>query len=184
MDFTPLYDHGRQLFYTGFNLETNAPSSSHYDTAASEARLTSYIAIAKSDVDAEHFDRPLMYFGRHGDGVMKSWSGTGFEFYMPELFLKPWRDTLWDITTEHVTEAQIAYGNQKGIPWGVSESGYNSLDLNLNYKYRAFGVPGLGIKREPVYDPVISPYTSLMVADRYPKTVMKVPGESMVFMRL
>lgn len=173
MDFTPLYDHGRQLFYTGFNLETNAPSSSHYDTAASEARLTSYIAIAKSDVDAEHFDRPLMYFGRHGDGVMKSWSGTGFEFYMPELFLKPWRDTLWDITTEHVTEAQIAYGNQKGIPWGVSESGYNSLDLNLNYKYRAFGVPGLGIKREPVYDPVISPYTSLMVADRYPKTVMK-----------
>ena len=172
-DFRPLYDHGRQLFYTGFNLDTNAPSSSHYDTAASEARLTSYIAIAKGDVDAEHFDRPLMYFGRKGDGVLKAWSGTGFEFYMPELFLKPWKDTLWDITTEHVTTAQMAYAEQKGIPWGVSESGYNSLDLNLNYKYKAFGVPGLGLKRESVYDPVISPYTSMMVADRYPETVMK-----------
>ena len=172
-DFTPLYDYGRQLFYTGFNLDTNAPSSSHYDTAASEARLTGYIAIAKGDVDAEHFDRPLMYFGKKGDGVLKSWSGTGFEFYMPELFLKPWKDTLWDITTEHVTTAQMAYAKQKGIPWGVSESGYNSLDLNLNYKYKAFGIPGLGLKREPVYDPVISPYTSMMVADRYPETVMK-----------
>ena len=172
-DFTPLYDHGRQLFYTGFNLDTNAPSSSHYDTAASEARLTSYVAIAKGDVDAEHFDRPLMYFGRKGDGVLKAWSGTGFEFYMPELFLKPWKDTLWDLTMEHVTTAQMAYAEQKGIPWGVSESGYNSLDLNLNYKYKAFGVPGLGLKRETVYDPVISPYTSMMVADRYPKTVMK-----------
>lgn len=173
MDFTFLMDPGRMILYTGFDVQKNSPTTSFYDTAASEARLTSYIAIAKGDLPAEHFDRPLRKFGNNGKGILQAWSGTGFEFYMPELFFKGWQGTLWDMTIEHVTHAQMEYGKQKGIPWGISESGYNSRDINLNYKYKAFGVPGLGMKQEMSYPPVISPYTGLMIADRYPRKVMK-----------
>lgn len=173
MDFSFLMDPGRMLLYTGFDVQKNSPTTSFYDTAASEARLTSYVAIAKGDLPAEHFDRPLRKFGNNGKGILQSWTGTGFEFYMPELFFKGWPGTLWDLTMKHVTAAQMEYGRQKGIPWGISESGYNSQDINLNYKYKAFGVPGLGLKQETSYPPVISPYTSLMIADRYPRKVMK-----------
>ncbi len=171
MDFSFLMDSDRMLLYTGFDVGNNAPTNSFYDMAASEARLTSYVAIAKGDLPAEHFDRPLRKFGKDGRGVLKSWSGTGFEFYMPELFFKNWPGSLWDTTVKLVTGAQVEYGRKKGIPWGISESGYNSKDVDLNYKYKAFGVPGLGMKPEENYPPVISPYTSMMVADRYPAKV-------------
>ena len=56
---------------------------------------------------------------------------------------------------------------KRGVPWGISESGYNTIDAHLNYQYRAFGVPGLGLKRGLADDLVIAPYASalaLMVA--------------------
>ncbi|MBE7056667.1 MAG: hypothetical protein E7388_04415 [Ruminococcaceae bacterium] len=171
MCFDFLMDPGRMLLYTGFDVDKKIPTNSFYDMAASEARLTSYIAIAKGDLPAEHFDRPLRKFGNKGKGVLQSWSGTGFEFYMPELFFRGWSGTLWDMTIKHVTKAQRDFSKRKGLPWGISESGYNSQDVNLNYKYKAFGVPGLGMKQAAVYPPVISPYTSLMIADRYPSCV-------------
>ncbi len=59
-------------------------------------------------------------------------------------------------------QQQIEYGRLRGVPWGVSESGFNRTDIHLNYQYRAFGVPGLGLKRGLAEDLVVAPYASVM----------------------
>jgi cyclic beta-1,2-glucan synthetase len=57
---------------------------------------------------------------------------------------------------------QREYGRQRGIPWGISESAFSALDTNRIYQYRAFGVPGLGLKRGLEEDLVVSPYSSFL----------------------
>lgn len=122
--------------------------NSHYDIAASEARLTSYLAIAKGDVSYEHF---FTLGRRYSDetGVLLSWSGTAFEYLLPDAFFKLCEESLWNKTADIVLKIQMEYGKTYGVPWGVSESGYNSMEVNMNYKYKAFGVPELGIRRNP-----------------------------------
>lgn len=51
---------------------------------------------------------------------------------------------------------------QKKSPWGISESAFYEFDAAENYQYKAFGVPGLGLKRGLEDDLVISPYSTLM----------------------
>lgn len=90
-----------------------------------------------------------------------------FEYLMPLLVMPTYENTLLDQTCRAAVARQIEYGQQRGVPWGVSESGYNTVDVHLNYQYRAFGVPGLGLKRGLAEDLVIAPYASalaLMVA--------------------
>ena len=90
-----------------------------------------------------------------------------FEYLMPLLVMPTYENTLLDQTYQAAVKRQIAYGNQRGVAWGISESGYNAVDLRLNYQYRAFGVPDLGLKRGLAEDLVIAPYASalaLMVA--------------------
>ena len=90
-----------------------------------------------------------------------------FEYLMPLLVMPTYENTLLDQTCRAAVERQIAYGRQRGVPWGISECGYNTFDAALNYQYRAFGVPGLGLKRGLAEDLVIAPYASalaLMVA--------------------
>ena len=90
-----------------------------------------------------------------------------FEYLMPLLVMPTYENTLLDQTYKAAVERQIEYGRQRGVPWGISESGYNTIDVHLNYQYRAFGVPGLGLKRGLAEDLVIAPYASalaLMVA--------------------
>src|SRR5262249_8749693 len=99
--------------------------------------------------------------------TLVSWSGSMFEYLMPLLVMPTYDNTLLDQTYRASVRRQISYGAQRGVPWGVSESGYNPFDTNLNYQYRAFGVPGLGIKRGLAEDLVIAPYATalaLMVA--------------------
>ncbi|HEY5900736.1 MAG TPA: glucoamylase family protein, partial [Burkholderiales bacterium] len=96
-----------------------------------------------------------------------SWSGSMFEYLMPLLVMPTYENTLLDRTCRAAVNRQIAYGRECGVPWGMSESGYNTVDAALNYQYRAFGVPGLGLKRGLVQDVVVAPYASalaLMVA--------------------
>lgn len=163
MDFSLLYDEKRELFTIGFDVEEGHPSRSHYDLLASEARQASFIAIAKGDIPQKHWfrlGRSLTLFGNHR--VLISWSGTMFEYLMPLLIMKNYENTLLDETYMAAVKSQRHYGEQRRIPWGISESGFYAFDLHLNYQYKAFGVPQLGLKRGLVNDLVIAPYATML----------------------
>lgn len=173
MDFKPLYHNGKGLFSTGYSLRDNRIADSYYDILVSEARLTSYLAIAKGDVPATHFYKMARRRAQNGEGILLSWSGTAFEYLLPEMFLEAFPGSLWDKTIDMMIDGQRRYGELMNTPWGISESGYNMMDLNMNYKYKAFGVPGLGIKRGLEEELVIAPYAAMMAIDRVPKAVMR-----------
>lgn len=165
MDFSFLYDKSRKLFVIGFNVEDNRPDNSYYDLLASESRLASFVAIAKGDVGQEHWFR----LGRQmapvkGGRALVAWTATMFEYLMPLIVMKRYADTLLDQTYEAVVQRQIEYGIEKSVPWGVSESGFNARDLQMNYQYGPFGVPGLGLKRGLSDELVVSPYSSMLAA--------------------
>ena len=168
MEYDFLYDKGRHLLTIGYNVDERRRDSSYYDLLASEARLCSFVAIAQGQLPQENWfalGRLLTLAG--GDPILLSWSGSMFEYLMPLLVMPTFDNTLLDQTYEAAVGKQIAYGRQRGVPWGISESGYNTVDVHLNYQYRAFGVPGLGLKRGLAEDLVIAPYASalaLMVA--------------------
>ncbi len=161
--FGSLYDDRRQLFSIGFSMDDNRLTNSYYDLLASEARQTSYIAIARGEVPAKHWfmlGRSLTVVDRFKGLV--SWSGTMFEYLMPLLLMRSYRNTLLDETYSFVIRSQKKYGKQRGMPWGTSESAYNALDMNLDYQYKAIGVPWLGLKRGLIEDAVAAPYATFM----------------------
>jgi cyclic beta-1,2-glucan synthetase len=163
VDYTFLFDKGRELFAIGYNVDDRRLDASFYDLLASEARLASFVAIAQSKVTQEHWfalGRMLTHTG--GAPALLSWTGSMFEYLMPLLVMPTYENTLLDRTYKAVVRRQIEYGNQRGVPWGISESGYNTVDPRLNYQYRAFGVPGLGLKRGLGDDLVIAPYATAL----------------------
>lgn len=170
MDFTFLYDTSKKLFIIGYNVSDQRADTSCYDLLASEARLCSYIAIAQGLVPLEHwFSLNRLLVVSQGKPALLSWSGSMFEYLMPLLVMPNFDNTLLDQTCKTAVQEQIRYGKTLGVPWGMSESGYNHTDVNLNYQYRAFGVPSLGLKRGLSEDLVIAPYATvmaLMVAPR------------------
>ncbi|TVR58348.1 MAG: cyclic beta 1-2 glucan synthetase, partial [Candidatus Competibacteraceae bacterium] len=168
MDYDFLFDEARHLLAIGYNVSERRRDASYYDLLASEARLASFVAIAQGQLSQESWfalGRLLVLAG--GQPTLLSWSGSMFEYLMPLLVMPTYENTLLDQTCQAAVDRQIEYGKQRGVPWGVSESGYNTVDVHLNYQYRAFGVPGLGLKRGLAEDLVIAPYASalaLMVA--------------------
>lgn len=163
MKFEPLYDKKKQLFSIGFNPEENKLSNSYYDLLASEARQTSYLCIARGEITPNHWFR----MGRSltvvdGYKGLISWTGTMFEYLMPLLIMKSYRNTLLDETYSFVIKSQIKYGNQRRMPWGTSESGFNTMDINHEYQYKAIGVPWLGFKRGLIEDAVAAPYATFL----------------------
>jgi cellobiose phosphorylase len=170
MNFTFLFDPARNLFSIGFNASECRRDTSFYDLLASEARLCSYVAIALGQVPQDHwFSLGRLLVASRGEPTLLSWSGSMFEYLMPLLVMPNYENTLLDHTCTSAVQLQIDYGNACGVPWGISESGYNRTDIKRNYQYRAFGVPGLGLKRGLAEDLVIAPYASamaLMVAPR------------------
>ncbi len=172
MDFKFLYHPQRRVFHIGFNLDAGQLDNNYYDLLASEARIASIIALAKGEVPQSHWmqlGRPLTRVD--GAYVLLSWSATMFEYLMPPLFLRSYPGTLLEDSSEGAVLQQIAYGKAKGVPWGISESGFYRFDANQNYQYRAFGVPGLGFKRGLGDDLVIAPYASLMAIGYNPHAV-------------
>ena len=161
--FSELFDSRRQLFSIGYNLEDNRLTNSYYDLLASEARQTSYLAIARGEVPSKHWQK----LGRsltmvdHYKGLV-SWSGTMFEYLMPLIIMKSYKNTLLDETYSFVIKSQKKYGEQRKMPWGASESAYNSLDLHLDYQYKAIGIPWLGLKRGLIDDAVVAPYATFL----------------------
>ncbi len=163
MDFTLVYDPVRKLFATGFNVSERRLDQSWYDLLASEARLCSYVAIALGQVPQDHwFLLGRQLISARGEPILVSWSGSMFEYLMPRLVMPNYENTLLDHTCRAAVERQIDYGRSRGLPWGISESGYNRTDVHLNYQYRAFGVPGMGVKRGLAEDLVVAPYASAM----------------------
>jgi cellobiose phosphorylase len=161
--FVYLYNDKRDLFSIGYNVEENRLTNSYYDLLASEARQASYIAIARGEVPPKHWfmlGRSLTVVD-HYKGLV-SWSGTMFEYLMPLLIMKSYRNTLLDETYSFVIKSQQKYGKQRGMPWGASESSFNSLDSNLDYQYKAIGVPWLGLKRGLIEDAVTTPYATFL----------------------
>jgi cellobiose phosphorylase len=163
MDFRFLFDPRKKLLSIGYNVDERRLDASCYDLLASEARLASYLAIAQGQLPQESwFALGRLLTAAGGKPVLLSWSGSMFEYLMPLLVMPTYEGTLLDQTCRAAVQRQIEYGRQTGLPWGVSESGYNTVDVHLNYQYRAFGVPGLGLKRGLGEDMVIAPYASVM----------------------
>ena len=163
MDFVFLYDHSRHLLSIGYNVTEHRRDSGFYDLLASEARLANFVAIAQDQLPQESWfslGRLLTEVG--GDAGLLSWSGSMFEYLMPQLVMPNYEGTLLDQTGKAAVQRQIEYGQQRRVPWGISESGYNMVDAGMNYQYRAFGVPGLGLRRGLAEDLVIAPYASMM----------------------
>jgi cyclic beta-1,2-glucan synthetase len=163
MDFTFLYDERRKLFSIGFQTSATSYDNSYYDLLASEARLASFMAIAKGDVPVEHW----FHLGRsltsdRGIRALASWSGSMFEYLMPVLVTQSYPFTLLDQTYHGAVRRQILFGVDRKVPWGVSESAYNVRDRNQTYQYRGFGVPDLALKRGLNKDLVIAPYATVL----------------------
>ena len=158
-----LFDTSRGLLTIGYNVDDVRRDESCYDLLASEARLSSYVAIAQGKLNQKHwFSLGRMLTTAGGELALLSWGGTMFEYLMPQLIMPTYENTLLNQTYRAIVKRQIEYGGQRGVPWGISESGYNMTDVNLIYQYRAFGVPGIGFKRGLVEDLVIAPYASAL----------------------
>ena len=163
MDFKFLYNENRGLFAIGYNVEEKSLGNSYYDLMASEARIASFLAIARGEVPRSHwYNLSRNMTKAFGQKSLVSWSGTMFEYFMPFQIMKDFKNTIWDLTYSSVVNAQKIYGEKKSIPWGISESAYYEFDVAQNYQYKAFGVPGIGLKRGLEQEIVVSPYSSIM----------------------
>lgn len=172
VDFSRLFNKNRMLFHIGYNDSTKTYDNGCYDLIASESMLTSYIAIARGEVPVKHWSklgRPLTVI--RGIPAHVSWSGTMFEYLMPNLLLKEFDGSVFADSARAAVLQQIRYAKNtryaKGmnIPWGISESQYYMFDMDANYQYKAFGVPMLRL--QPVYsDPmVVAPYASVLALE-------------------
>ena len=169
MRFGLLYDRRRRIFSIGYRLaDAEGPGrldASFYDLLASEARLASFVAIAKGDVPQHHwFHLGRLVTNINGRATLMSWGGTMFEYLMPLLVMRNFIGTLLDQSCRASVRRQIDYGREHGVPWGISESAYAFTDRAGNYQYRAFGVPGLGLKRGLADDLVIAPYATALAS--------------------
>ncbi|MDD1729971.1 MAG: cyclic beta 1-2 glucan synthetase, partial [Methanospirillum sp.] len=164
IEYEFLYDRVSNLLSIGYNVTDLRLDPVLYDLLASEARITSFIGIATGHLPQKHWfalGRLLTTVGS-ANTTLISWSGSMFEYLMPLLVMPTYENSLLDSSYHTVVARQIEYGRKRGVPWGISESGYNLTDTTLNYQYRAFGVPGLGFKRGLAGDLVVAPYAAAM----------------------
>lgn len=171
--FAPLYDSRRKLFSIGYHVDEGQLTKSYYDLLASEARLASYLAIARGEVEARHWFRLGRKLTRvEGDKGLVSWAGTMFEYLMPLLVMRTYENTLLDATYSFAVRVQQKYGQERGVPWGISEAAYYAFDLALNYQYKAFGVPDLGLKRGLAQELVVAPYATILALPLVPRAAL------------
>ena len=173
-DFSLLYSKEHEIFSIGYNIEENKLTDSYYDLLASEARQASFVAIAKKDVPVKHWNhlsRTLTVLGKYKGLV--SWSGTAFEYLMPDINMPNFDGSLLDESCKFMLFSQMKYAKELNIPWGISEAAFNLKDLQGNYQYKAFGVPWLGLKRGLADEMVVSSYGSVLAISDIPKKVME-----------
>ncbi len=174
MNMRFLYDPERKLFAIGYNVSERRMDTSFYDLLASEARLGSFVSIARGDVPVEHWVTMGRTYGLAlGRRVLSSWSGTMFEYLMPLLLTRSYENSLLDAAVRAAITVQIEYGTKRGVPWGISEAAYAAVDANQTYQYQAFGVPGLGLKRGLEDDLVVAPYASALALPVAPQEAVR-----------
>ncbi len=169
-----MFDETRKLFSIGYRVADGSLDPNCYDLLASEARLASFVAIAKGEVPSAHWfhlGRALTPVDR--GSALISWSGSMFEYLMPALVMRSPEGSLLSQTYQLIVRRQIEYGEERGVPWGMSESAYNARDLDLTYQYSSFGVPGLGLKRGLSEDVVIAPYATALAAMIDPEAALQ-----------
>ena len=169
-DFSLLYNNEEQIFSIGFNIDENKLTNSYYDLLASEARQASLIAIAKKDIPSKHWNylgRTLTTLGKY-KGLI-SWSGTAFEYLMPNINIPKYEGSLLDESCKFMIKSQIEYSKKLNLPWGISEAAFNLKDLHSNYQYKAFGIPWLGLKRGLADEMVVSSYGGFLAINDVPK---------------
>lgn len=172
-DFSKLFDEKNNLFSIGFDIEENKLTESYYDLLASEARQASLVAIAKKDIDVKNWynlSRTLTILNKY-KGLI-SWSGTAFEYLMPNINIPKYPGSLLDESCKFMIMSQMEYAKKLGITWGISEAAFNLKDLNNNYQYKAFGIPWLGLKRGLADEMVTSSYGSILAITDEPKKVV------------
>ena len=165
MDFSALYNNSRDLFYIGFDEESNSYGENCYDLYMSEAKITSYFAIARREIPKKHWQKlGRTLIKENGYMGLASWTGTAFEYFMPNLLLPPAKNSLtYEAHRFALREQSKRRGKYNGTEvWGTSESGFYAFDFDMNYQYQAFGVQRLGLKRGLNKDLVISPYSSFL----------------------
>ncbi|MDX9826134.1 MAG: glucoamylase family protein [Spirochaetia bacterium] len=170
MNMRFLFNTERRLFSIGYNVSEGRLDHAFYDLLASEARLGGFVAIARGDISAEHWfamGRPYGAIGRRR--VLLSWTGTMFEYLMPLLFQRTYKNSLLDKTAKEAIAIQIAFGLKHHVPWGISECAFGDLDIQKSYQYQAFGVPELGLKRGLAEKIVVAPYASLLAVSLAPQ---------------
>jgi cyclic beta-1,2-glucan synthetase len=174
MDFAFLLDPDRILLSIGYRCADGELDPNCYDLLGSEARLASFIAIAKGDAPARHWFKlghavtPVA----HGAALI-SWSGSMFEYLMPTLVMRAPPGSLLDQTDRLVVRRQVDYAASLKTPWGMSESAYNARDLEFTYQYLSFGVPSLGLKRGLADNVVVAPYATALAAMVDPKAAAR-----------
>ena len=175
MDFKKLYTD-KDVFSIAYDCSEDKLSIYNYNKFASESRILSFVAIAKGDVDSKHWlclDKSLTKYHKYKG--LTSWSGTSFEYFMPEIFMKSFSNTLLDESYFFAIYCQKEYMKEvdKDMPWGISESAYSELDDGLNYKYKAFSTPYLKVQEDKIQRIVISPYASILAISNSPLEVYR-----------
>lgn len=165
MEYGFLLDEDRKLLSIGYLASEGKLDLNCYDLLASEARLASFMAIAKGDVPARHWFRLGRTVTPIANGAaLISWSGSMFEYLMPSIVMRAPAGSLVEQTNRLIVRRQMNYGASLGLPWGVSESAYNARDIELTYQYSNFGIPGLGLKRGLGAQVVVAPYATALAA--------------------
>lgn len=173
MEYGFLLDEDRKLLSIGYLTSEGKLDLNCYDLLASEARLASFLAVAKGDVPARHWFRLGRAVTPVANGAaLISWSGSMFEYLMPSLVMRAPAGSLIEQTSRLVVQRQMDYSAVLGAPWGVSESAYNARDIELTYQYSNFGVPGLGLKRGLGANMVVAPYATALAAMVDPKAAV------------
>ena len=161
MEFGFLLVKSRQLLSIGYDGPTGELHSACYDLLASEARIASFLAVAKGDIPQQSWFRlDRSHVLVNGRAALLSWTGTMFEYLMPALWMRNFPDTLIARTIE--SAVKIQRDHVKGIPWGISESGFAKMDPQGRYGYQAWGIPSLALKYGAEDGPVISPYSTFL----------------------
>lgn len=173
-DFSKLYNSEHQIFSIGFNIEENKLTDSYYDLLASEARQASIVAIAKKDVPSKHWNslsRTITTL--NGYSGLISWSGTAFEYLMPNINIPKYEGSLLDESCKFMLMSQMEYAKRLNLPWGISEAAFNLKDLHNNYQYKAFGIPWLGLKRGLADEFVVSSYGTILAINDVTQETIK-----------
>jgi hypothetical protein len=162
-EFAFLVNKDRLLLSIGYELATNKVHWACYDMLASEARIATYIAVARGELSQQGwFKMSRVHTQAYGKSVLLSWTGTMFEYLMPALWMSSYPDTLMSNSIQAAVEIQRAYGREQGIPWGISESGFAEKNEQGHYHYQAFGIPQISLKWDATAGPVVSPYSTFL----------------------